>query len=442
MSTDLETRLPPRDPEAETLLIGGCLRDPDAFDDTTMLVRAADFSSFANQKIWTCFVELASKGIPITPVAVGDWAKARKLEADVSAGYIASLYHAGASSNFAFYAKHVRKKAQYREIIRACELASNRCYDQKEDPNEVRGLLEQRLLDIGSESNHQQPIAIDQVVIESLELLDKRKRVRQGEADGDSIMSGWKTLDDMTGGFFKSEMTVIAARPSVGKTLVALCIADFAARSGNRVLFASIEQRRTELAERLLSRISGVSSWKFRTADFNSDEEEKVSKAVDILRPLPIYIDDPPVQDISRISSAARRMKMRGGLDILIIDYLQKVFAIDDRDTRNNQVAAISRGIKRIARELNIPVIALAQVNRRSESGPAAEAPKLSDLRESGDIEQDADTVIMLHKTSEMPDMDPMEFHIRKQRNGPRGMVILNHYKKTFDIREPSGSAY
>ncbi len=431
----VEPDMMPHDHESEVLLVGACLRDQDAFPQAHPIVKRDDFHDFAHQKLWEAFADLASRGIGIDAASVHDWLRDKKMTGDVSSEYLVELYRAGASHNFVHLARNIRKSAAYRDLARTCQAAFRMAMERSGEPEEIQAGLEQRLIDISDRTHQQQPVTLSEVITETLDVLTKRKLVREGECDGDSIMSGWASLDKMTGGFFQSEMTVLAARPSIGKTLVALCIADFAASCGRRVLIASVEQRRTELGERLLSRRSGVSSYIFRTADFNKEQESAMLEASHGLRELQIVIDDPPVQDVLRIASNARRMQMRGGIDMLIVDYLQIVFPQDERGNRNEQVAAISRGLKRIARELKIPVIALAQLNRGSEHR-GGECPKLSDLRESGSIEQDADTVIILHKTEEYPEVEPIEFHIKKQRNGPRGVVTLQHHKRTFDIKE------
>lgn len=430
-----EDRVLPCDLEAEQMLLGACLRDREVFLDASKYLRPDDFSSFAGQKLWQCYTELASAGTPIMPVSVWEWVVPHGLTADISVEYIRTLFNDWTSHDMGVYARVIKKKSSYRKLIRLLERATEDAYAQTESPEDIMAGLEQGLVDIGVSHSDQQPVEMRQVVNETLETLDRRRLVATGQAAGDSVMSGWTSLDNLTGGFFNSEMTVIAARPSVGKTLVALCVADFAASCGKRVLFASIEQRRTELGERMMSRRSRVNSHLFRTASFSSDDEKRVLNAAEDLKALPIIVDDPAEQDVLRIASNARRMKMRGGLDMIIVDYLQIVFALNERANRNDQVAGISRGLKKIARELKVPVIALAQLNRQAANG---EPPKLSELRESGAIEQDADTVIMLHKPQEDEHaaVEPLEFWVRKQRNGARGVVKLEHHKRYFDIRE------
>jgi replicative DNA helicase len=250
--------------------------------------------------------------------------------------------------------------------------------------------------------------------------------------DISGLSTGYIDLDEITAGLQNSELIIIAARPSVGKTAFSLnLVRNMAVEGGVPVFFVSLEQSRIELAERLLCCQSRVDSHKLRKGHLSDDETRKLIEAGGVLRNAKLYIDDTPGQGMLRIAANARRLKLRAGLKLVVIDYLQLIEPDNRRDPRQEQVAQISRRLKFLARELQIPVIALAQVNRSSEDRQD-HRPRLADLRESGSIEQDADTVLMLHR----PDRyDPgqqgvIEVIVAKQRNGPTGEITLSYLKE------------
>ena len=441
MDPELDSRLPPQDLAAEKALLGSILRNNPTFLEVQGTVRSDDFYSFANCRVFDVVAEMIIAGKPVDPVTLLDVLHERQMKEDVGgAAYIVDLWDsAPAADNAKHYAEIVRKKSVLRQLINLCTEVRGEAFESHGGTtvDQIVSKLEQGVFRLAVGRQKVKPQKLATVIDETLALLDKRKQVREGKAVGDSVPSGWGKLDAVITGFFNSELTILAARPSTGKTMVAMQIADAVASEGKKVLVASVEQRRTELVERMLSRRSGVTSYAFRRAEFTDEQEARVFQAVDDLRKLGIVIDDPAEQDVMHIASTARMMKIHGGLDLLIVDYLQIITPMDMRGTRNDQVAGISRGLKSIARNLDIPVIALAQLKRPDESrGSRNDRPRLTDLRESGNIEQDADTVILLHKPEEFPDVEPIEFLIRKQRNGPPGKVTLEHHKRTFDIRE------
>jgi replicative DNA helicase len=261
------------------------------------------------------------------------------------------------------------------------------------------------------------------------------------------LPTGYIDLDDKTAGLQNSELIIIAARPSVGKTAFALnLVRHIAVEEAQPVFFVSLEQSRIELAERLLCCQARVDSHKLRKGHLSADDIQKLSEAGEVLRPAKLWIDDSPGQGMLRIAANARRLKLRHKIGLVVIDYLQLIEPDNRRDSRQEQVANISRRLKFLARELQIPVVALAQVNRSSEDRQD-HRPRLADLRESGSIEQDADTVMLLHR----PEMyEPgqhegtVEVLIAKQRNGPTGEITLTYIKQfmrfeNFAVAEPFG---
>jgi replicative DNA helicase len=247
------------------------------------------------------------------------------------------------------------------------------------------------------------------------------------------LPTGYVDLDDKTAGLQNSELIIIAARPSVGKTSFALNIARHIAVEDNHpIFFVSLEQSRVELAERLLCRQARVDSHKLRKGNLSSEDMQKLIEAGDVLRHAKMFIDDTPGQGMLRITANARRLRLRHGIKMVVIDYLQLIEPDNRRDSRQEQVANISRRLKFLARELQIPVVALAQLNRSPEDRQGGK-PRLADLRESGAIEQDADTVMLLHRPElyePAQNEGTVEVIISKQRNGPTGEVTLTFLKQ------------
>jgi replicative DNA helicase len=278
---------------------------------------------------------------------------------------------------------------------------------------------------------------------ESYVRLDVRTgRNKNNELHG--VPSGLIDLDKLTCGFQKNELIIIAARPSVGKTALGLQLAAHAAiECGLPTLFVSLEQARTELADRLLCSFGGIGSYEMRRGNLSTDEQERLMNTGAILARSPMHLDDSAQQGMMRIASNARRLKSRADLQILFVDYLQLIDpeSGNNRANRQEQVGAISRRLKFLARELQIPVVAMAQLNRGAEDRGAGR-PKLSDLRESGAIEQDADTVILLHRTEENSNHDTAEIMaiVAKQRNGPTGEVNLRYTKRFMKFENAAES--
>jgi replicative DNA helicase len=318
-------------------------------------------------------------------------------------------------------------------------------YDRTQSADELVAEAERRIMDIAKAGMIGETKTISEVVQEAFTRIDSRVGKENLAISG--IPTGYVDLDNITAGLQNSELIIIAARPSVGKTAFALnlirnVITEFAPdpdddtkRPG--VLFVSLEMARVEIAERLLACQARVDSHKIRKGHLNSDDIQKLMEAGDVLRRARLYIDDTPQRSMLQIGATARRLQKKeekhGELRLVVIDYLQLIEPENRRDPRQEQVAQISRRLKFLARDLKIPVIALAQVNRASEDRQD-HTPRLSDLRESGSIEQDADVVMILHRPGRFggdgSDDNILEIHIAKQRNGPTGEITLTYLKQ------------
>ncbi len=427
-------RLPPHNREAERSLLGSMIRDNNVVPDVVQLIRAEHFYVFGHQKIFEAIADLAvEKGKPADLITLSDWLKEHQLLEDAGGlDYIMGLWDAAPSAaNARHYAEIIRQKAIVRHLIHACNELQREAYDQTQPANELLDMAERRILEIAEMGVTGDTKTLQDAVEEAYHRLDQRKQ--RGDTELSGIPTGYLDLDNLTAGFQNSELIILAARPSVGKTAFALNLLRHIVVDGRLpALFVSLEQARVELAERLLCCQAKVDSHRLRRGYLNEDEMNRLLDAGSVLSEAKLFIDDTPGQNMLRIAANARRLKLRHGIRIVVIDYLQLIDPDNRRDNRQEQVAAISRRLKFLARELSLPVVALAQVNRSSEDRQD-HRPRLSDLRESGSLEQDADTVLLLHR----PDYhEPgqhegiVEVIVGKQRNGPTGEVTLLYIKQ------------
>ncbi len=427
-------RLPPHNRDAERSLLGSMLRDNAIIAEAVNLVRADDFYVFAHQKIFEAVTKLNDDaGKPADIVTVAEWLSQAKLMEEIGGpAYLAELWDAAPSAaHYRQYADIIRQKAISRNLIHACNELQADAYDQSQPASELLDNAERRILEIAEMGITGDTVTLHDAIKEAWTRLDQRKK--RGDHEFSGVPTGFLDLDNLTAGFQANELIVLAARPSVGKTAFALNIArHVVVEEGLPVLFVSLEQARVELAERLLCCQARVDSHRIRRGHLDHDDMSKIMEAGDILGQSKLFIDDTPGQSMLRIAANARRLKKRHDLRLVMIDYLQLIDPDDKRDSRQEQVAAISRRLKFLARELKIPVVALAQVNRSSEDRQD-HRPRLSDLRESGAIEQDADTVLMLHRPDyHEPGKDEgsVEVIVAKQRNGPTGEIGLMYVKQ------------
>jgi replicative DNA helicase len=444
MSADLISpdRLPPQSKEAEMGVLGGVLRDNAVLNDVLQIIRVDNFYYDAHQKIFQAVTDTYNDGKPVDLVILHEILSQRKQLEDVGGHlYLAELWDAApTAANAEYYARIVREKAIVRNLIHASTELLRDAYDGAMQADELLAAAERKVLEIAEKGTTGETKTLVDAMNEAFHRIDSRTGASDLSQSG--IASGYADLDNLTAGFQNSELVVVAARPSVGKTSFALnVVRNVIVDERVPVFFVSLEQARVELAERLLACQARVDSFKIRKGNLSSEDSQRLMDAGDQLRgthkkPVKLFLDDTPSQTMLRIAANARRLKLRHGIKMVVIDYLQLIEPENRKDPRQEQVAQISRRLKYLARELEIPVIALAQVNRASEDRQD-HTPRLSDLRESGAIEQDADTVLMLHRPGRFsddkddPDRDKvLEVHVAKQRNGPTGEITLTYLKQ------------
>ena len=427
-------RLPPHNREAERGVLGSMLRDNELIPEVVQLVKAENFYVFAHQKIFEAVTALMERGEPADPVTLANHLKEKSLIEDAGGyGYIVELWEAAPSAgNTKYYADIIRQQALIRHLIHACDDLATDAFDQSLPAQELLDNAERRILEIAEMGVTGDTKTLEDAIKEAYTRLDARKK--KGNLEYSGLPTGFIELDTLTAGFQESELIIVAARPSVGKTAFALNILRHMTVEENiPALFVSLEQSRVEIAERMLCNQARIKSDRLRKGHLGLDEQDKLHAGADALSHAKLFIDDTPGQNMLRIAANARRLKLRHKIRTVVIDYLQLIDpALKSRESRQEQVAAISRRLKFLARELKIPVIALAQVNRSSEDR-TDHRPRLSDLRESGAIEQDADTVIMLHRPEyHEPGQyeGVLEVIVAKQRNGPTGKVELMFEKE------------
>lgn len=439
MSADLmHDRLPPQSREAEMGVIGSVIRDNAVLNDLLNVIRPENFYFDAHQKIFQAIIDLSNEGKPVDPAILFEALKSRKQLEDVGgAVYIAELWDAApTAANAEYYARIVRDKALVRNLIHANTELLRDAYDGVMSADELLGMAERKVLEIAERGTVGVTKTLEDAMHEAFDRIDAKAR---GDLTGTGIPTGFVDLDNLTAGLHNNELIIIAARPSVGKTAYALnVVRHVVVEEKLPAFFVSLEMAKVELAERLLCCQSRVDAHRVRKGQLASDDIQKLIAAQDALRGnardgfVKLFIDDAPQQTMLRIAANARRLKLRHGLRLVVIDYLQLIEPESRKDPRQEQVAQISRRLKFLARELQIPVIALAQVNRGSEDRQD-HTPRLSDLRESGSIEQDADTVMMLHRPARFDksqEDNVLEIHLAKQRNGPVGQITLTYLKQ------------
>ncbi len=428
MNTNGVQDRPPHSPEAERGVLGGLLRDNAVIGDVLQIIREDNFYADAHRKVFHAITTLYDKGVPIDLVTLGEQLHQQKAIEDIGGyGYIAELWESvPTAANAEHYARIVRDRAIVRNLIHAGTEILRDAYHQNAAADELLEVAERKILDIAEWGVTGQTHSLQDALAEAFDRIDSRHSREHNQISG--IATGFIDLDDKTAGLQNSELVIIAARPSVGKTALVLNIArHIAVEEDEPVFFVSLEQSRIELAERLLCAQALVDSHKLRKGFLSSDDQQKLIRASEELREAKFFIDDSPGQSMLRIAANARRLKLRHHIKLVLIDYLQLVEPDNRRDSRQEQVSAISRRLKFLAKELAIPVVACAQLNRAPEDR-TDKKPRLADLRESGAIEQDADVVMLMHRPEDTEGV--LEINIAKQRNGPTGEITLTYLKQ------------
>ncbi|MDB5259266.1 MAG: replicative helicase, replicative helicase [Candidatus Taylorbacteria bacterium] len=425
-----DLRIPPQSLEAEKALLGSIMIRPEVIHDVIDVIKEHSFYADRHRHTWTTMIELHGKGSPIDLLSLSSRLKERDLlEQAGGMTYLTELVNSVPSStNAKHYAEIVQKKQLMRDLISASEFIGNLGFDEEGDIEEVLDKAEKKIFDVTNFTGTHKFVAIGEELVTAMERIDMLHKT-QGSLRG--VRSGFRDIDNKLAGFQKSDLIILAARPSMGKTAFALDIARKAAIEHNvPVGIFSLEMSAQQLVDRMLSAESQVDAWKIRTgANLSIDHDFKaIREAMDRLSHAPIYIDDQSSNNIMKMRSVARRLKAEKGLGLIIVDYLQLMVPSNTKASDNlvQQVTEISRSLKNLARELDVPVIALSQLSRAVEQRGGR--PRLSDLRDSGSIEQDADVVMFIHREANEEGggkKQEAEILIEKHRNGPTGVVKL-----------------
>ncbi|MCS7238917.1 MAG: replicative DNA helicase [Thermoguttaceae bacterium] len=438
-AVELVDRLPPQNLDAERAVLASLLLDPRMCDEVVLLVKPEDFYLEAHQKLFAHMLALHESGQTIDATLLVDrLKKAGDYEAVGGAAYLAKIMEAVAvPAHATYYARIVRDKSTLRQLIHATARIMRDAYEEVEEPERLLSRAEEQVFAIRDRRSNDQIFPIHDVLVEAFQQIDRR--LTEGTPGG--LATGFRDLDDLTGGLHESELIILAARPSMGKTALATNIAEYVTLELNvPCLFVSLEMARRELAQRMLCSLGKIDGKKFRSGFISSAEREKLVRASNQLAQAPLFIDDTPSRTVSEIAACARRLKRKCGLGLVVIDYLQLIEPDNPQDPRQEQVARITRRLKAMARELQTPVLCLAQLNRQVEQGREGHRPRLSHLRESGAIEQDADVVMFVHReeyychSREEAEQKGVagiaEIIVAKQRNGPTGEVKLAWLQK------------
>jgi replicative DNA helicase len=445
-TSDLFDRLPPQNLEAEQGVLGSLLLDPELCDEVAMLLRAADFYAPAHQSLYTHLLAMHNDGLRIdATLLIERLRKHGDLEIVGGLGYLAEVADSvPTAANAVYYAQIVRDKAMLRAMIHASTEILRDAYDQSLESREMLARAEEKVFRILEEQGTGELAPLVDVLHEALTRIDQR--LAKGIGVG-GMPTGFKDLDTMTGGLHEGELVIVAARPSMGKTALAANIADHVAMKENRTtLFVSLEMSRLELAERMLCAHGEINGHKLRNGIISATDRTRLVATSAAMSTAPLLIDDTPSRTMTEIAATARRLKRRQSLALVVIDYLQLIEPDNAKDPRQEQVAKIARRLKGLARELKVPVLCLAQLNRQAEA-TKDNRPRLSHLRESGAIEQDADVVMFVHRDEYYCTNDEdrsrvagqADIILAKQRNGPTGEVKLQwaqDFTKFRDLQE------
>lgn len=449
-------KLPPQNLEAENFILGSLLIDQNVIVKIADILNPEDFYKENHGQIYSAMRELYTKKEPIDILSLTSKLEEKGFLENIGGRtYIANLANAvGTTSNVVYYAELVQRKATLRRLIAAAADIGEMGYNEDEEIDKLLDEAERKLFNVSQKFLKQAFQPIDDLLNEAFDRIDELHK-QSGKLRG--LTTGFADLDNLLAGLQKSDLIILAARPSVGKTSLALDIARQAAILNKAAVgLFSLEMSKEQLVDRLLCAEAGVSLWKMRTGKLSdrqeSDDFSRIGQAMGVLAEAPIFIDDSPSANIMEIRTKARRLQMEHKLELLVIDYLQLMEGRSRYgDNRVQEIAEISRSLKGIARELNIPVLALSQLSRAVEQTRPA-IPRLAHLRESGSIEQDADVVMFIYRKAVDRGYNPEELtdnekhtaqiYVAKHRNGPVGSVNLFFDEETVSFKNLAKNDY
>jgi len=443
---ELIEKIPPQNIEAEQALLGCILIDKEAIIKIGDILRPEDFYKEAHSLIYQTMLELFENRSPIDILSLSNRLEEKgELEKIGGRSYLVMLANVvPTSSHILSYAEIIRKKATCRKLIQAATEITELAFKEEEDVEKILDKSESKLFSVSQRYLKQNFVPIKDVLTETFERIDELHR-EKGKLRG--LPTGFVDLDEMLAGLQKSDLIILAARPSVGKSALALDIARYVAVNAKipTALFC-LEMSRDQVVDRILCAQAGVSLWKMRTGYLSSSDDgdfPRLAQAMNVLSEAPIFIDDSPLLNVVEIRTKARRLQAEHGLGLIVIDYLQLMEGSGSKESRVQEVSEISRSLKSIARELQIPVLALSQLSRAVEQRGGPAIPKLSDLRESGTLEQDSDIVLFIYRKAmdkgikKCPEEERhlAEIHVAKHRNGPTGIVRLFFDENTVSFK-------
>lgn len=432
----ISDRVPPQSKEAEQSVLGSMIIDKEAIFSAAEFLTEQDFYSSAHKNIYNAILSLSDRGEPVDLITLSEELQSKQCLEDVGGrSYLVTLANAvPTAANVKYHSNIVREKSILRALIKASTDIVTRSFESPSNVDEFLDEAEQLIFDIGGRGKHQGFASFKDVLVRAFERIEKLYDDKKGIT---GISTGFTDLDRMCYGLQQSDLIVIAARPSMGKTTLALNMAQQVAVKEKRpTAFFSMEMSKEQLAQRLLCAESQVDAQKMRSGYLSKDEWHKLTRAVGPLSESPLYIDDSASLSVMEVRAKARRLKAENNLEAVFVDYLQLMRGFARSESRQQELSEISRALKALAKELSVPVIALSQLSRAVERRPDRR-PILSDLMESGGIEANADLVMFIYreayynKDTEMGNV--AEINIAKQRNGPTGLVklyFLDRYTK------------
>ena len=437
---DLKAKVPPYNIEAEQSVLGSMLLSKDAILTATEIIQdSKEFYNPQHQQIFSAIVELFKENKPVDLITLSSKLKdSNTLERVGGSSYLTELVGLVPSyTNIKHYCNIVQEKALLRELINASTDLMNECYEPSKEPEQILETAEKRIFDISQRKSTGDFIHIQQALVSTLEKIEE---VQKNSSNITGVSTGFRDIDNITAGLQRSDLILIAARPSMGKTAFALNIAQNAAvKGGKSVALFSLEMSKELLTQRLLCSEAHIDSQKLRTGNLDDKDWEKLAYASSNLSKSKIFIDDTAGVGIMEMRSKCRRLKIEHGLDLIMIDYLQLMEGSKKSESRQQEISEISRSLKALAREMDCPVVALSQLSRAPDAR-ADHKPILSDLRESGAIEQDADVVMLLFRnyyySKDPAERRLAEVNIAKQRNGATrtiDMAWLEEYTQFAD---------
>jgi replicative DNA helicase len=418
----MKARIPPHDLSAERSILGAIMLDPEAIIQVIEIIKPDSFYDPVHQLIYAVMSELFEQRTPIDAVTVTNSLKKKKeLSRIGGASTIAELTNAVSSaSNVTHYAKLVAESALRRNMITASSYMNEKAFEETTSLQEIIDSIEQQVFGLSQQQASRAFIPIKDTLAESFERLDE---LQKSGSDLRGLPTGFNDLDSILAGLHKSNLIILAARPGTGKTAFALNVSRYiSVEAKKKVGFFSLEMSKEELVDRLLVAQSDIDAWRLKTGRLDQQDFLKLSDGMGVLAEAQLFIDDTPGLSISEIRTKSRRLMLEHQIDFLVVDYLQLAHG-RTKDNRVQEVAEISQGLKNIARELRIPVLALSQLSRAVESR-GEKIPQLSDLRESGSIEQDADVVLFLYRRDDDA-RESINLKIAKHRNGAVGEIDL-----------------